>query len=135
MPVSLCFVAIARIIGDARAPRRYFVVVDAPREYSLQLATAPPVVRVPGDRCAVAQALEPNSSLVGESTVGALADYDPPLSCGALPSALHGGDVAYRVRLNAGQTLEVTVRPRWPFDPAVFVTRDCGDLTRSCIAT
>lgn len=126
--------SVTELLGDTRTPRRYFVAVDAPGPFSLRLATAPPVVRVPGDRCAVAQALEPNAALIGESTVGALADYDPPLSCGPLPSPLRGGDVAYRVRLSAGQTVEATVRPRWPFDPAVFVTRDCGELTRSCLA-
>ena len=68
------------------------------------------------------------------TTAGATDDYAAPRSCGALPDSLPGPDVAYRLRLRAGEAVELTVEPEWPFDPALVLARDCTTRETQCLA-
>lgn len=120
--------------GDAQSPRRYYVFVEAPGAFELRLTTTLPTAPVPNDRCAVGRELVVGETLLAQTTAGATDDYAAPRSCGALPDSLPGPDVAYRLRLRAGEAVELTVEPEWPFDPALVLARDCTTRETQCLA-
>lgn len=126
--------SVQELLGDPVSPRVYYVAVDSPGPFTLRLTTTPVRGAVANDRCALATLIAPGDTLLAQTTVGATFDYPRPAGCGRLPSPLQGPDVAYRMSLRAGQTIDATVLPAWPFDAAMFVVSDCAALAAPCLA-
>ena len=117
--------------GDYRIGARGFdSSVTGP--YRLTLTCGAPAAPPENDRCNDAYALDrcTSGSLEGQS-FAASDDYCPPDgSCTVYPA--HGRDVAYRLDLLSGDTVELAYAQRG-FDGSVYLIHDCGDSASACV--
>lgn len=100
--------------------------------YRLSLTCGLPAAPPENDRCNDAYALDrcTSGSLEGES-FGASDDYCPPGgSCTTYPA--HGRDVAYRLDLLSGDTVELAYSQRG-FDGSIYLISDCADSAPACV--
>lgn len=106
---------------------------SGPYDVVLTVDTAvPPPAR---DQCEGALAV--SGVLTGESTVGAVDNFAPPLTgaCGALTADFSGPDLAYPITVPAGETLTVTATPRAGsgLDVGLYLLSTCREVG-ACLA-
>lgn len=128
----------ARVVLPALGIGEYYVWVDGydGEEGAFTLTTARrPAAPVPAnDACSAAELIDLSAGAVERtgSTRRATDDQHPnacAVSPGGAPLSLTGPDVAWRVTVPAGRTLDVTLTPATDFDAALYVLDACDQNT------
>jgi len=101
----------------------------------------PRVVEVPvrvgdnsgnGETCDVAIDVTAGAHLTGQSTLGAVDDYDPRDNGAHCPAGFTDADRVYVVTPTVATNYRVTVTPEGQFDPILYAVTDCA--MQECVA-
>lgn len=86
-----------------------------------------------GDQCTNAFVINQSGQFTG-NTQTAVNDYDPTRT-GCTGFSAQGPDVVYQVTMQSGDRLVASLTPGTPsWDASLYLVRNCGDVTTSCVA-